>query len=850
MKRNYRNLIIYLIIYLFVTITLFGCGYYFLVKNFITNKTTDNLTYLVDATAVNLDNKISNDVEKYLEILNSYDMTINKEEIITQLELNDNIKKIFNTNTNFGYYKENKIIINHIEYQAINNYNDIFSIYAFNDVNASIPFNDNNIVIRYYDIIVYFKAYDYLNDILKNEFPSNYYLLMEKTGHIVYQKDESEKTILYFDYIKDYNIQYEYHNISDNLYNRVNGNDVLNFGGSKSIFIYQPILKETLNDSLFIAFAFEYSEAIGSMSFIKTLYIIFVIAIILLIGIMLFILLFNLMIREQDIYLKARIRYKHKPITMKVNKKGKILIANKSCYRTIKEFKNYHSLNDLELFDNNLSIMDLVTSQIPFLVKFSSFTNEDIYVHFVPLKMFNKYILVGDDVSISLKEQIHNREIAMYNGITHLPNKNVLNKTLEKLINSPAFASTNVSIAAIEIIDFNKINQLYGYSSADTMVQEVARIISDSLLTYNGDITVYNIRTSLFTVLFVDAITQNEIVSWSKNLMGSLSEPINIKVDYLVQITPKMGIFTISDDMRKDITANDVYDYVITSLDRSKSSTLTKISVYNNDLGKTLSRDQMMEEDLKEAIANDDFEMYYQPQYNIKTNKIVGMEALVRWQNPKYKAESPEKYITLAEKNGMIIELGRLVINKVFKYAKTIEQANISVSLNVSPVQLLQTGFVYELLKAFEDYELKPGAIAVEITETFLMENKEVMINKVRLLKDKGFKIHLDDFGIGYSSMLYLKDLSVDAIKIDKEFCKHIVTDKTTKTIVTKIVQLGLSMDLDLIAEGVENDKQKDLLMKMGCEIIQGYLISKPLAKDKSYDIIKELNNYSIKEGE
>lgn len=114
MKRNYRNLIIYLIIYLFVTISLFGGGYYFLVKNFISDKTTDNLSYLVEATAVNLDNKISNDVEKYLEILNSYDMTINKEEVIAQLELNDNIKKIFNTNINFGYFKDNKIIINHM----------------------------------------------------------------------------------------------------------------------------------------------------------------------------------------------------------------------------------------------------------------------------------------------------------------------------------------------------------------------------------------------------------------------------------------------------------------------------------------------------------------------------------------------------------------------------------------------------------------------------------------------------------------------------------------------------------------------------------------------------------------
>ena len=254
-----------------------------------------------------------------------------------------------------------------------------------------------------------------------------------------------------------------------------------------------------------------------------------------------------------------------------------------------------------------------------------------------------------------------------------------------------------------------------------------------------------------------------------------------------------------------------------------------------------------MEEDLQEAIKNDEFEMFYQPQFNVKTGKIVGVESLIRWDNPKYKNESPEKFITLAEKNGMIIELGTLIINKVFKYAKTIEDSGISVSLNVSPVQLLQSGFVYELLKSYEDYELKPGLIAIEITETFLMENKDIMISKMRLLKDKGFKIHLDDFGIGYSSMFYLKDLPVDAIKIDKEFLKYMVSDKATKAIVSKIVQLGLSLNLELIAEGVETDKQKDMLLKMGCEIIQGYLISKPINTKESYKIIKKINNYEVK---
>lgn len=847
MKRKYRKIIIFLIVFVAIILCLFGGTYYFLATNFVANKVTLDLEYKVENKRDAIETKINNDYDYLINYINS----VGSDNLVND----ETLKAKFNVNTiNVGHINDSTLILNGVTHDVTNKFDDYykanFSIYSFNEL---FSFDDKTkyAVMRYNDLIVYFDAYAYLNTIFDIESISNYYILFDETGYIVFQEDkDSSDSILFFDYINSYNLKYDYSKISDKLYSGESGSDTFNFKDTKSIFVYYPILNNKFNQKLFVGYAFEYKEAVKSMSYLNISFIVLSASIIIIISLALGISAFRTALKEQDVFNLTGFRSLTKPFTIKINKKGKIIFANKSCYRNLKNFSKYKNITDFELYENVDGIMNLINSQTSFTVIFKSFTDDNIYVHLVPLKMFNHYFLMGDDMSLTLKEQIHNRQIALYNSVSNLPNGNLLNESLEKLVSSPVFATSNISIAAIEIVDFPKINRLYGYSSADTMIREVAQIIGDSIKDLSGSVEIYNIRTSLFAVLFIDTLTHNEIIAWSKNLIEKLEEPINIRADYLVQVSPKIGLFTIPDEMKPTITAKEIYDDAIISLERSKSSTISKISIYNNDLGKALSRDQIMEEDLKEGIEKDEFEMYYQPQYNIKTNKIVGVESLIRWNNPKYKGESPEKFITLAEKNGMIIELGRLIIKKVFSYAKTIEDSSISVSLNVSPVQLLQSGFVYDLLKSYEDYNLKPGVVAIEITETFLMENKDVMITKMRLLKDKGFKIHLDDFGIGYSSMFYLKDLPVDAIKIDKEFLKYMVSDKATKAIVTKIVQLGLSLDLELIAEGVETEKQKDLLLKMGCEIIQGYLISKPINTNDSYEIIKKINNYDVKSEE
>jgi EAL domain-containing protein (putative c-di-GMP-specific phosphodiesterase class I) len=215
---------------------------------------------------------------------------------------------------------------------------------------------------------------------------------------------------------------------------------------------------------------------------------------------------------------------------------------------------------------------------------------------------------------------------------------------------------------------------------------------------------------------------------------------------------------------------------------------------------------------------------------------------LIRWNNPKYYHQSPARFIELAETNNLIIPLAKFINEESMRIAKLLEPYNIEVSLNVSPVQILQAGFVNELVELTKQYEVDPNNIALEITETFLMENFDAVNAKLKLLQGYGFKIHLDDFCTGYSSMLYLKELPINSIKIYKEFTRFLNTDSYSRAIVNKLAALANSLELEIIVEGVEDEKQVAFLSKNGCNIIQGFIISKAIKVDECINLIEGYN--------
>ena len=188
----------------------------------------------------------------------------------------------------------------------------------------------------------------------------------------------------------------------------------------------------------------------------------------------------------------------------------------------------------------------------------------------------------------------------------------------------------------------------------------------------------------------------------------------------------------------------------------------------------------------------------------------------------------------------MIIPIGNFILDKTFEYAKALQPYDLTISVNISPAQILQAGFISNVLKYSEKHDVIPEKIVLEVTETFLMDNYDVVIQKLNILKREGFHIHLDDFGTGHSSLLYLKNLPIDAIKIDKGFVDHVAEDNYSRSIVELQINMAQALGLELVAEGVESPAQYQILVKAGCDVIQGYLIGKGMPFD---DCVKFLDN-------
>jgi EAL domain-containing protein (putative c-di-GMP-specific phosphodiesterase class I) len=239
------------------------------------------------------------------------------------------------------------------------------------------------------------------------------------------------------------------------------------------------------------------------------------------------------------------------------------------------------------------------------------------------------------------------------------------------------------------------------------------------------------------------------------------------------------------------------------------------------------------EKHLRQAYYNQEFMLHYQPLIDVRQKSIIGHEALIRWNSSRYGMVMPNQIIPLAEEIGFIDKIGKWVIDTAFAFAKRVEPLNLCTSCNVSPVQLAQNNFVEDVLKSFEHHDLKKGSVAIEITESCLIESFDEVMWKLSLLREKGILIYLDDFGTGYSSLNYLKNLPVDYIKIDKSFIAEItkpgVDSKILKTIVTLAHELGIRT----VAEGVETAEQLELLEFYGCDMAQGYLISRPKPEEE-----------------
>jgi EAL domain-containing protein (putative c-di-GMP-specific phosphodiesterase class I) len=244
----------------------------------------------------------------------------------------------------------------------------------------------------------------------------------------------------------------------------------------------------------------------------------------------------------------------------------------------------------------------------------------------------------------------------------------------------------------------------------------------------------------------------------------------------------------------------------------------------------------IIEKHLRTALEKNEFDLYYQPQLDVKTNRVSGFEALIRWKNPELGLVPPSKFISIAEDIHMIIPIGQWVVRNACLFLKKLHRngyTNLTVSVNASILQLMQNDFADSVLEILETVKLDPEFLEVEVTESVLMESYDLIAAKLKMMRTKGIRIALDDFGKGYSSLNYLRHLPISTLKIDKSFIDTISVNDRKKSLTDLIVRIGKNMGLCVIAEGVETQEQMDYLVKHKCDKIQGYLFCKPAVENE-----------------
>lgn len=436
-------------------------------------------------------------------------------------------------------------------------------------------------------------------------------------------------------------------------------------------------------------------------------------------------------------------------------------------------------------------------------------------------------LAIARDINDRKKREEELKIQANYDTLTGLTNRSVFMDKLTQQISLKEFDTHYNCVLFIDLNRFKDINETMGHSTGDKILIMVAQRLQK--ITKERD-TLSRLGGDEFAMLLVNTKTALQAGNTAQKVINTLRKPFVInKRKY--HITVSIGISISPDDSNKP---ERLLQFADNAMHKAKEKGNNLYEFYTKELSFKAIEKIYIVDSLRNAIKNREFELFYQPQIDAKTNRTVGAEALIRWDKPDKGPQSPAIFIPLAESSGLILDIGRWIIDQGMK--DIVEWKNRAldiekISINLSVKQLSDEQLIPDIINRLEETGAKAEWIEFEITESYSMNNPEASIKKLNELVDLGFSLSIDDFGTGYSSLSYLKKLPVEKLKIDKAFVDDIDRDEDDKAIVQAVILIAKSMHLNVIAEGVENKKQQELLLEYGCNLIQGHLYSKPLAK-------------------
>ena len=429
------------------------------------------------------------------------------------------------------------------------------------------------------------------------------------------------------------------------------------------------------------------------------------------------------------------------------------------------------------------------------------------------------------EVDERLRAEERARHLSLHDVLTGLPNRRLLQDRLAQSIAQARREGWQVAIMFIDLDRFKNVNDTLGHAVGDDLLRVMAKRLTSSLRESD---TVSRVGGDEFVIVLSHAQVETDIARLAANLMVQISEPCVVG-DRELRVTPSIGVSMFPDDSEDPVK---LLSFADAAMYHAKANGRRNVQFYTKTMSAVLQARLRLENDLHQAIDQEQLELYYQPRIEFKTARVVGYEALLRWNHPTEGLIGPAMFIPIAEESGLIIPIGEWVIREACSQMKRWREASFaveSIAVNLSARQFFDDKLPQRVQQALDESGLRPAQLELEITESILMANTEDTMSLFAQLKRLGVKLSIDDFGTGFSSLAYLKRFHVDNLKIDHSFVRDISTDPDDAAIVRAIVNLAQSLQLRVIAEGVENREQLDFLASCGCQEAQGYYFARPL---------------------
>jgi len=442
---------------------------------------------------------------------------------------------------------------------------------------------------------------------------------------------------------------------------------------------------------------------------------------------------------------------------------------------------------------------------------------------------------ISGDISFAISSIERNQKIHFleyFDILTKLPNRRYLFDEIGRLIEDK---NSRFALLIVDINRFKNINETLGYSRGDILIKEFANRLRNCC--ENENTILARVGGDEFGLIIKDVSKKEDILDEIERIKDTVREPFLIE-DQKIYMSINTGVAFYPQDGK---TKEELVAAAEAALKEAKKSGVNTFEIYSPLMKKENLEFLTLENELRNAIKNEEFRLFFQPVIELRTGKIVGAEALLRWFSPKRGLVSPLTFIPILEETSLIHEVGDFIFYEAAKYAKKWEKTGIYISVNISPSQVVFGNLLETVIRSIESFNLDPSKLVVELTETVLMENLDKSREEIERLNRYGIKMFIDDFGTGYSSLSYLKKLPFYAVKIDRSFIKDIPENEDDIKISKAIINLAHSLDKKVVAEGIETKEQLEYMKTLDCDFGQGYLFSKPVSSEEFDKLLRSM---------